>query len=327
MSTRDYYEVLGVAKDADQATIKKAYKKLASKHHPDKGGDTAAFQEVQAAYDHLSDEQKRAHYDQFGHGAPQQQGHNPFHGFHHFHDFQRREEPIGESLLTRVEISLVETATGLKRTINYARADKCDTCDGSGAKPGTKPITCSTCGGQGMVSARMGGMTVQMPCPNCHGQGEMIEEKCPDCSGHGLKRVDETVDVTIPAGTEHGQQLRVNSKGNFGRGGYGHLMVQVLIRPHPVFTREGNNLHATVEIPFTEAILGAQHLFTPLLGDDISVRIPAGTQPGQALRVAGKGIKTLNHPLEGDLFLTVKVTIPKDLTQKQKDLIRQFSED
>lgn len=325
MSKRDCYEVLGIERSASADEIKKAYRKLASKHHPDKGGDKEAFQEIQSAYDTLSDDQKKAHYDQFGHDGPQQQGHDPFSHFHNFHQHFNQPE-VGDNLLSRVEITLAEAAAGLKKMVNYARADKCGKCEGTGAKPGTEVETCGTCQGHGVVSIRQGPMTMQMTCPHCHGQGKKIKEPCPDCQG-GLVRSMESIEVTIPAGIEHGQQLRVQNKGSYGPGGYGSLIVQVLIKPHPSITRDGNTLRGTIEIPFTTAILGGEHVVSPLIGDDINVRIPAGTQPGQVLRVAGKGIKTLNHPLEGDLMITVKVIIPKDITPKQKELIQQFSED
>lgn len=326
MSKKDHYEVLGIERSASADEIKKAYRKLASKHHPDKGGDKEAFQEIQSAYDTLSDDQKKAHYDQYGHNGPQHQGHDPFSHFHNFHQHFNQPE-VGDNLLTRVEITLQEAATGVKRQVEYARADKCGTCDGSGAKPGSTVDTCGTCGGQGMVTIRQGPMTMHVPCPHCQGQGKTIKEPCTDCHGRGVVRSQESIEITIPAGIDHGQQLRVHNKGSYGPGGYGSLMVQVLIKPHPTIERDGNTLRSTVEIPFTTAILGGEQVVTPLIGDDIKVRIPAGTQPGQILRVAGKGIKTLHHKLEGDLMITVKVTIPKEITPKQKEIIQQFLED
>lgn len=326
-SKRDCYEVLGIERTASASEIKKAYRKLASKHHPDKGGDKEAFQEIQSAYDTLSDDQKKAHYDQFGHNGPQQHSHDPFSHFHQHFNQHFNQPEVGDNLLSRVEITLQDAATGTKTQVNYARADKCGSCDGTGAKAGTTVDVCGTCNGNGMVVIRQGSMTVQMPCPHCHGQGKTIKEPCPDCHGRGVVRTTETVEVTVPPGVEHGQQLRVHNKGSYGPGGYGSLIVQVLVKPHPTIERDGNTLRTTIEIPFTTAILGGEHIVSPLIGDDISVRIPAGTQPGQSLRVAGKGIKTLHHKLEGDLMILVKVKIPKDLTPKQKELIQRFSEE
>lgn len=330
MSKRDHYEVLGVGKSASKDDIKKAYRKLASKHHPDKNpGDDKAkerFQEIQSAYDTLSDDQKKAHYDQFGHEGPQQHGRDPFSHFHqHFHQNFNQPE-VGDTLLARTEITLQEAALGTKKEVCYARADKCNTCDGTGAKPGTDIDTCGTCNGSGIVSVRQGPMVMQMTCPHCQGQGKTIKDPCSDCHGQGVTRINETVEITIPAGIDHGQQLRVANKGSYGPGGYGHLVVQVIVKPHQTIERDGNTLRMTISIPFTTAILGGAEIVTPLIGDDISVRIPPGTQPGQVLRVAGKGIKTLQHKLEGDLMVTIRVTIPKDLTHDQKDLIQKYAD-
>ena len=323
--SKDYYEVLGVQRSASPDEIKKAYRKLASKHHPDKGGDTATFQAVQKAYDTLSDEQKRAHYDQYGEDQPQQRGHDPFSHFRNFHQHFQEQEQVGQTMATTIEMTLEEAATGLKKTIDYTIPDQCDTCHGTGAKEGTTPEVCQHCGGHGQVMMRQGPMTMVTTCPHCQGTGEHIAEKCTSCHGHKMTAVKKTVEVTIPSGIENGQQLRVAGGGGWGPDGYGDLMVIVRIKQHDRFTREGNTLYTDVSIPVTTAILGGEINITTLQGTDISLRIPAGTQPNTTLRAAGKGIKTLHRKIEGDMLVKVVVNIPKDLNVEQKELIKQFA--
>lgn len=335
--SKDYYEVLGIKRDASQDEIKKAYRKLASRTHPDKGGDTAAFQEIQKAYDVLSDDQKKAHYDQYGdqpqggfgsgYADPGYRGHDPFSRFHHHfsHHFQERHEQTGQTMATHVDITLEDVASGVKKTIDYTIPDQCDTCHGTGAKVGTTPEVCQHCGGHGQVMMRQGPMTMVTTCPHCQGAGEIIKEKCPSCFGHKMKALKKSVEVTIPAGIEQGQQLRIAAGGGWGPDGYGDLMIVVRIKHHTRFTREGNTLYTDVSIPVTTAILGGEITITTLQGTDISLRIPAGTQPNTTLRAAGKGIKTLQRKIEGDMLVKVIVDVPKDLSSEQKELIKQFA--
>lgn len=324
MSKKDFYEVLGVSRDASSDEIKKAYRKLASKHHPDKGGDKETFQEVQAAYDTLSDENKRRDYDQFGHDGPQRRQHGGFNPFHHFHQQFEEQSRVGDTLRTFADISLEEAASGKQHSVDYTIPDKCGTCDGSGAKPGTEPETCAHCGGAGHVFMKQGPMTMVVTCPHCQGQGKFIREKCPECHGHGMKASKKTINVTIPAGIVTGQALRVAGGGGWGPDGYGDLQVVVRVKDHPIFTREGNTLHTNITIPFTTAILGGHVEVPTLLGNSISLRIPKGTQPGVILRAAGKGVKTLHHKIEGDMMVKVIVSLPTELTSEQTELIKQF---
>jgi len=326
---KDYYELLGVPRNASQDDIKKAYRKLASTKHPDKGGSTEEFQELQRAYEVLSDEGKRQQYNQFGaefdqRGGGGGGGFNPFDAAfrHHFHQHQ---EPTGENMHSFVEVTLEEVATGVKKTVTYYRADICDTCDGSGAKPGTKIHKCPHCGGVGHVQIRQGPFTMMAPCPACHGAGEKIDEPCTDCRGHGMIRKQNSVEIDIPSGIEAGQQIRVNGAGGYGPGGYGALFVEIRIKAHDRFTREGNNLRLDVEIPFHTAILGGTGKVKPLHGDDITVKIPAGTQPETVLRVAGKGIKTLHNKNNGDILIRVKVKIPANIDGEFRTLIEKYA--
>lgn len=324
MSKKDFYEVLGVSRDASSDEIKKAYRKLASKHHPDKGGDKETFQEVQAAYDTLSDENKRRDYDQFGHDGPQRRHHGGFNPFHHFHQHFEEQSQVGDSLRTFVDITLEEAASGKTHQVDYTIPDKCDTCDGSGAKPGTQPKKCPHCNGQGQVFMKQGPMTMIVTCPHCQGMGEFVEEKCPACHGHGMQAKQKSISINIPAGIMTGQALRAEGGGGWGKDGYGDLQVVVRVKDHDKFAREGNTLHTTVTIPFTTAILGGHVEVPTLLGNPISMRIPKGLQPGTTLRAAGKGIKTLHHRIEGDMMVKVVVQIPTDLTTEQTELIKQF---
>lgn len=328
---KDYYNLLGVQRDATADQIKKAYRKLASKHHPDKGGDTAAFQEIQTAYDVLSDESKRQQYDQYGHGFDQrgrQQQHDPFGHFRqHFdqHFNNRDENPVGDSIRTVYNITLEEAYTGVTKTVHYNTADKCGTCEGTGAKPGTKVNKCAHCNGQGHVQIKNGPFVMMSSCPMCNGTGEKIEERCPTCHGHKLLPVQKTVELPIPAGIEHGQQIRAAGKGVYGPGGYGDLFIDIRIVPHGVFSRDDNMLRTTVEVNFYDAILGGEVIIKQLSGDEISVKIPSGTQPDTTLRAAGKGIKTLRRDA-GDMLVKVKVKLPTSLTEEQREIISKYVE-
>lgn len=332
MSKRDFYEVLGVSKTASADEIKKAYRKLASKHHPDKGGDTALFQEIQAAYDVLSDQTKRDQYDQFGPDFNQRgaggRHHDPFERmrqqFHQHFGHHDGNQP-GESMHIRVELTLEEAVKGVKKTIEFFRADQCGTCEGTGAKPGTTKKSCGHCGGSGMLYQRHGPMTTMTGCSFCNGTGEIIEQPCDTCGGHGIVRGKASVEVSIPAGIETGQQIRAARQGGWGKGGRGHLIIQVVVRSHPSFERDGPHLRTKVEIPFTTAILGGEAKVKLLSGDELIVKIPAGTQPNATMRAAGKGVRTVHNPIVGDMFITVVVKIPTTLYSQQRSLIEQYA--
>jgi molecular chaperone DnaJ len=326
MSKRDLYKVLGVAKTATQDEIKKAYKKLASKHHPDKeGGDTAAFQEISAANDILSDPTKREMYDIGGHDAAN--GHHQHGGgwnqtFHqHFN-----QPPAGENVVTVADITLEEAATGVKKVVTYRRVELCDPCNGEGAKPGTEIITCTTCGGKGQQTVRQGPYVMSMGCQSCGGKGKKPAEVCPSCNGAGARYGQGTVEVSLPPGVDTGQQLRVVGKGGYGPGGFGNLYVNIRIQPHATITRDGRHLYTTANVPFTTAILGGSINVATLLGPDVSMKIPPLTQPGVTMRVAGKGIKTVQNTTEGDFMVKVNVVMPTTITDEQKATIEKFVE-
>ncbi|MBR6954805.1 MAG: molecular chaperone DnaJ [Clostridia bacterium] len=349
---RDYYEVLGVARDATPDQIKKAFHIKAKECHPDTHpGDKAAeakFKELNEANEVLSDPDKRARYDQFGFEDPTQGmgGGNPFEGGFGFgvddilNSFfgggmggmggmggtRRSAGPVqGSHLRYELRISFEEAADGCKKSFEFYRSENCDQCGGSGAKPGTSPVTCTTCRGAGQIRTGSGWVTMMRTCPTCQGTGKMIQEKCPGCGGSGRKRVRRTASVNIPAGIDNGQTIVVNGGGEPGlRGGpSGDLYVTVLVRPHKLFKREDTDLLLDFPISFTQAALGAE-LDVPTLHGTVKYKIPEGTQTGTEFRIKGKGIPVLGGRGQGDLILTVHVDVPKRLSEKQKDLLRQF---
>lgn len=325
---KDLYEVLGVSKTATQDEIKKAYKKLASRLHPDKNPDdptaTAKFQEISAANDILSDPSKREMYDIGGHDAAngQQHGGGWSQTFHqHFH-----QQPSGDNVVSVVDITLEEAATGVKKIVTYRRVEVCDTCDGDGAKPGSEMITCTTCNGTGQQTVRQGPYVMAMTCQSCNGKGKKPSAVCPSCRGAGAKNGMGEVEVSLPPGVDSGQQLRVAGKGGYGPGGPGNLYVNIRIQPHTTITRDGRHLYTTINVPFTTAILGGSINVATLLGPDVSMKIPPLTQPGVTMRVAGKGIKTVQNPTEGDFMVKVNVAMPTSITDEQKATIEKFVE-
>lgn len=351
---RDYYEVLGVAKDADEAAIKKAYRQLAKKYHPDVNpGDKTAeekFKEVNEAYQTLSDPQKRQVYDQFGPDGPQAGfgggGFGGFSGFEGggFGGFEdifstffgggmggaQRNGPIpGEDLRYDLTISFEEAAKGCEKEINLVRDEECPTCNGSGAKPGSKIDTCPNCHGSGqervVSNTPFGRIQNVRTCSRCHGAGKIITEPCTKCHGRGKVRVSKRRTIKVPAGIDNGQVLTIRGQGGLGeRGGPpGDLMVVITVRPHKLFKRREDNLYIDMPLTFTQAALGAE-LDIPTLDKPVKFKFPEGTQPGQMFTMKSLGVPHLRGNGKGDLFITAVVEIPKKLTEKQKELLRQF---
>ncbi|MGI6239703.1 MAG: molecular chaperone DnaJ [Christensenellales bacterium] len=352
MAKRDYYEVLGVEKGADDAQLKRAYRQLAKKWHPDvnQGNSQAEekFKEVNEAYQVLSDPQKRAAYDQFGFDGPQAQGFNGgasgFGGFgfdginmddifsSFFGGGMRRDSygPIpGDDLRYDITITFEEAAKGCEKQINLVRDEECGNCHGSGAKPGTSPQSCPTCGGTGQVrvtqNTAFGRIQNVRTCSNCHGSGKVISDPCTKCNGRGKQRTSNRRSVKIPAGIDNGQVLTIRGQGELGeRGGEpGDLLLVVTVRPHKLFKRDGAHLYLELPITFTQAALGAE-IDIPTLDKPVKYQVPEGTQPGQTFRIRGKGIPYLRGNGTGDLYITVLIDVPKKLNEKQKELLREF---
>ena len=350
MAKRDYYEVLGVDKTADEATIKRAFRQQAKKYHPDLNpGDKDAeekFKEVNEAYQILSDPQKRQQYDQFGFDGPQAgfgggAGYGDFGGFGGFEDIfssffgggARQANPNaprqGDDLRMDVTISFEEAARGCEKEVNVVRDETCESCGGTGAKPGTKPTTCSTCHGTGQVTqvrnTAFGRIQNVTTCPNCHGTGKVISDPCPKCNGRGKKRTSRRRTVKIPAGIDNGQVLTIRGQGGAGENGgpNGDLLIVVNVRPHKLFKRRDYDLYLELPITFTQATLGAE-VDVPTLDKPVKYNIPEGTQPGTVFRIKGAGIPYLRGTGKGDLYVTAKVEVPRKLTEKQKELLRQF---
>lgn len=354
MAKRDYYEVLGVDKNADDATIKKAYRALAKKNHPDVNpGDKEAeerFKEINEAYQVLSNPQKRAQYDQFGHDGPQGFGGNSgaysdFSGFGGFGGgFEdifssffgggsggtHRNGPVpGDDLRYDLTITLDEAAFGCEKEINLVRDEECPECHGTGAKPGSKVDNCPNCGGTGQErvtqNTPFGRIQNVRTCTKCRGTGKIINEPCAKCRGRGKLRVSKRKTVKIPAGIADGQVLTIRGQGCLGeRGGEpGDLLIVVSVKKHKLFRRDGDNLYIEMPITFTQAALGAE-LDVPTLRKPVKYRFPEGTQPGQMFCIRGEGVNHLRGNGKGDLYVTAVVEIPKKLTEKQKEILRQF---
>ena len=355
---RDYYEILGVSKTATESEIKSAFRKKAKECHPDlHPGDKAKeaqFKELNEAAEILSDADKRAKYDQYGHAAfdPSMGGQDPFAGggFGGFGDFgdilgqmfgggfggfgggQTRNDPIpGDDLRYNLTITFEEAAFGVEKEITIPREETCETCHGSGAKPGTEPVTCKTCNGTGQVrtqqSTILGSFTSTRPCSNCKGTGKVIADPCADCRGTGRVRKNLKKTVKIPAGIDNGQSLCLRGMGSAGhRGGpNGDLYVTISVRGHRQFTRKGFDLYLEMPISYTMAALGGS-LTVPTLKESVKYQIPAGTQTGSTYRLREQGIQRLNASGKGDLLVTVTVEVPKHLTDEQKKLLDQLAE-
>ena len=323
MSQRDYYEVLGVDKSADEAKVKKAYKRLAMKFHPDRNADDKAtaetkFKEVRKAYDVISNPQKRQAYDQFGHAGVEQGaggGGNPF-GGGGFGDIfgdifgggRSTPDNRGSDLRYDLEIELTQAVKGDTVKIRVTKNDGCDTCDGTGAKPGTSVKTCVTCHGSGQVQMQQGFFAVQRPCHQCNGTGDQIESPCGTCRGQGVVRKQKTLSVKIPAGVDTGNRIRLSGEGEAGlRGGQtGDLYVQIHVKEHDIFQREGNDLYCEVPIDFATSALGGS-IEVPTLDGKLKINIPAGTQSAKLFRLRGKGVPAIRHGGTGDLLCQVKI--------------------
>jgi molecular chaperone DnaJ len=347
MSKRDYYEVLGVARDIDPKELKKAYRKLAMKYHPDRNPDDkdaeAKFKEATEAYEVLSDEQKRAAYDQYGHaGVDQGAGGGAYGGNANFSDIfgdvfgdifgaagggrgGRGGPSRGSDLRYTLELTLEEAVRGVDKKIRIPTLANCETCNGSGAKPGTKPKTCTTCHGQGQIRMQQGFFSVQQTCPSCRGQGTFIEEPCTSCHGRGVKEETKTLSVKIPAGVDTGDRIRLAGEGEAGAmgGPSGDLYVQVSVREHSLFHRDGRNLYCDVPISIVDAALGGE-LEVPTLDGRVKLKIPAETQSGKLFRLRGKGVAPVRGGAAGDLLCRVQVETPVNLNDEQKDLLMKF---
>lgn len=345
---RDYYEVLGVGKGASADEIKKAYRKEAKKYHPDlHPGDKTAeakFKEVNEAYEVLSDSEKKARYDQYGHAGVDPNfgaGGGYGTGFEDFGDIfsnifgggfggSRRNGPKrGADIRKTVELTFEEAAFGCKKKITLDKMESCDTCHGTGAKPGTSAATCGRCGGTGQVTTQtrtpFGYMRNVTTCPECHGEGKIIKEPCTVCHGRGKVRVQKTIEVDIPQGIDNGQTMQISGGGEPGsKGGpNGDLLVTIRIKRHSIFTRDGFDVHIEMPITFAQAALGAS-IKVPTISGVAEYDIPPETQTGSVFRLRGKGIPFIRGKGCGDQYVTVVVETPKNLTQKQKELLREF---
>jgi molecular chaperone DnaJ len=353
MSKRDYYEVLGLARGAGDKDIKSAFRRLAKEHHPDYNqGDAASearFKEINEAYEVLKDPQKRAAYEQFGHAAFENGG-NGQGGFgpefassmedifeNFFGDFMgggrgQRGRPgheRGSDLRYNMEITLADAYNGKTAEIVVPTSMPCETCNSTGAKPGTTPSQCSTCGGHGKVRASQGFFTIERTCIACHGRGEVISDPCGDCKGQGRVQRERTLSVNIPAGVEDGTRIRLAGEGEAGMrtGPAGDLYIFLSIKPDPFFQRDGSDVFCRAPISMVKAALGG-HIDVPTLEDSVTrVKIPAGTESGKQFRLKGKGMPVLRTKMMGDMYIQVDVETPKNLTKKQRELLEEFEQE
>jgi molecular chaperone DnaJ len=358
MVKRDYYDILGVEKNAEKSDIKKAYRKLALRYHPDKNPSKDAeerFKDISEAYAVLSDDEKRSMYDRYGHaGIDQQYSYEDiFRGadfgdifsgmgfddiferfFGHRMGFgggRRRGPRRGSDLRYDVEISLEDASRGLETMIRVPRAEICDVCNGSGARPGTSPKTCPSCGGSGQIQSSrrtaFGMFTQVTTCGKCHGQGSFIEERCPECRGEGRLQKTRDIELKIPKGMDDGSQLRLAGEGEASSGGSGDLYVVVHIKKHPVFNRRGLDLHMIKEISFTEAALGTKIDVETISGGFERLRIPDGTQNGDIFKIHNKGMPGLHGQARGNLFVEIRVKTPRRLSKKAKNLLEELDKE
>jgi len=350
MAKQDFYDLLGVSKSADSEEIKRAYRKAAMQYHPDRNpGNKAAeqkFKDVNEAYDILKDDQKRAAYDRFGHAAFEQGGGGAggfggggFGGFgggfaNIFEEMfgtmgggrSQGNPNRGSDLRYNLEIALEDAHRGKQTTVRIATMVHCDTCKGSGAEPGSRPVSCRTCGGHGRVRQQQGFFTLERTCPTCHGAGNVIEKPCKPCGGQGRVRREKTLSVNIPPGVEDGTRIRLAGEGEVGRAGAapGDLYIFIAIPPHAIFQREGANVHCRVPLPITTAALGGTIEVPTVDGTRTRVTVPAGTQSGHQFRLRGKGMTVLRSSVRGDMFIEAVVETPVNLSKRQQELLREF---
>ncbi|MDR0840192.1 MAG: molecular chaperone DnaJ [Christensenellaceae bacterium] len=356
MAKADYYETLGINKDATDAEIKGAFRKAAKEYHPDlHPGDKTAeqkFKEINEAYEVLSDEKKRAQYDQFGHAAfdPSASaggyGGGGFSGFGGFEDIfsaftgggfsgfsqQQHTGPArGRDLRYNLSISFEDAAFGVKKEILIPREENCATCGGTGAKPGTQPIKCNACGGSGQVRVQQntmfGSFATVRTCDACGGSGKIVQEACADCKGRGRVNRSKRIVVNVPAGIDNGQTLNMRGEGEAGlRGGTaGDLYISITVKPHKLFTRRGNDLYLDMNIPMTVAVMGGE-IQVPTLNGSVKYTVPEGTQPGTTFRLKEQGVARLNSNSKGDLLVHTDVSIPKRLNDEQRDLVKKLAD-
>lgn len=358
MAKRDYYEILGVPKGAGKEDLKKAYRKLAVQYHPDKNaGDPKAeekFKEVNEAYAVLSDDQKRATYDRFGHeglqGGPGGGGGGGFQGSYDFSDIfedvfgndsvfgsffgmggnRQGRSRRGSDLRYKMELSLEEAFTGKKHQLDVNKQERCDTCHGSGAKPGTSLKTCETCGGHGQVRQSRGMFSISTTCPRCNGQGRMIEAPCGDCSGHGTVTRRKKINITIPPGIDEGQSIKISGEGEAAAGGgpAGDLYIAITLRPHEHYARAEEHLYAEAQVNIAQAVLGSQIEIPTIDHKKLKLKVAAGTAHGSVLRIKGEGMPVLNAGgRRGDLHVKVLVQIPERLGSKEKKLFEELAQE
>ncbi len=362
---KDYYQILGISKDSSQEDVKKAYRKLAHKHHPDKGGDEGKFKEINEAYQILGDKNKRQQYDRFGQtfdggGGQGRSAYGGFGGFDPsswgenfsgggggfgfdldledlFESFfsggrtaGRKNFRRGSDLEATVEINLKDVLKGVKKTISLNKKTICPRCKGSGGEPGTKVKECFSCRGMGQVQQMkktiLGAMTRYVRCPECKGEGTIPEKPCNVCGGEGRVAGKEDLSVFIPAGVDSGQTLKIPGKGEAGvRGGaLGDLFVKIFVRPDPVFKRRGDDIYISAFIPYSKAVLGEEVKIPTLEGKNISLKIPAGVEPGKVFKISKKGIPHFSGWGSGDMFVKISIRTPKKLNKKQKDLLKEM---
>ncbi len=346
MAKRDYYEILGVDKNVSEKDLKKAYRRVAMKHHPDRNPDDKAaeekFKEASEAYEILSDSQKRAAYDQYGHDGVDPQMGAGAGGFGNFSDIfgdvfgdifggagggGRRGPQRGSDLQYTLQVTLEQAVKGTTAKIKVPTLVSCDTCDGSGAKAGSKPVQCTTCGGVGQVRMQQGFFSVQQTCPACRGQGTIIKDPCGDCHGQGRIEETKTLSVKVPPGVDTGDRIRLSGEGEAGPAGgvAGDLYVQIAVKAHDIFEREGANLYCEVPINFADAVLGGE-LEVPTLDGRVKLKVPSETQTGKLFRLRGKGVTPVRGSTKGDLLCRVVVETPVNLSGKQKEILREFQE-
>lgn len=348
MSKRDYYEVLGIDKDASKDEIKKAYRKLAKKYHPDVSSEEGAaekFKEVNEAYEVLSDEQKRGQYDQFGHAGAQSQGFGGFGGAQDFGGFGdifdmffgggRRRDPNapqqGADLQYTMTLDFEEAIFGKETDVHIPKEEECETCHGSGAKPGTDVNTCTHCKGSGQLNTEQntpfGKVVNRRVCHYCNGTGKIIPEKCSTCGGSGRVKKNKEIHISIPAGIDEGQQIRITGKGEPGANGgpAGDLYVVIQVKSHEFFDREGDHIFCELPVTFTQAALGDE-MEVPTVHGKVMLKIPAGTQTGKTFRLKGKGAPNVRGYGHGDQHVRIRIVTPQKITDRQKELLREFNE-